>query len=159
MTRTRTLTVLAFMFLAPRLAAADAPTPAALVPCVFAHDELLEALGLDVEPGQVADMQLPGGRDVGCLYRVKDSDTVLTVRQTWDPAHPPPPSPAPKARREGRQRPRSKADPAAAGGQPDEPSVELVYWRGKVHTRLFVHGPALDPNDMDAKLHKLRQVP
>jgi hypothetical protein len=138
-------------------ALAQPPTPAGLTPCVFAHDEILSNLGLDIDTTQVADMTLRGGRDVGCLYTIKGSETVLTVRQTWDPAAPGRPA---KVGGTGLRPVPGDRDGAAAGiGPPDEPSAELVYWRGPVKTRLLVHGPTLDANDMQARLLKLRRVP
>jgi len=142
--------------LGARLAEAQPPTPAGLEPCVFAHDELLSDLGIDIDTAQVADMTFPGGRDVGCLYTIKASETVFTVRQTWDPAA----SGKPAKAGAGLRAVAGDKDGAAAGiGPPDEPSAELVYWRGKVKTRLFAHGPTLDANDMQARLLKLRRVP
>lgn len=143
--------------LGARMVHAQPPTPDGLTPCVFAHDELLSDLGLDTETGQFADMKLPGGRDVGCLYTIKASQTVVTVRQTWDPAASP--------RSAGAAGTRLRAVPgdpdgAVSGtGPADDPSAELIYWRGKVKTRLFVHGPTLDANDMQSRLLKLRRVP
>jgi hypothetical protein len=136
---------------------AQPATPDLLTPCVFAHDEILEALELDVEGSQLADMKLPGGRDVGCLYTVKRSQTVLTVRQTWDPANPGPGTPPVEPGFLPIPGDRDRA--ATRTGPPDEPGAELVYWRGKVKTRLFVHGPTLDANAMLQKLLKLRRVP
>jgi len=143
--------------LGARPAGAQPPTPDGLVPCVFAHDELLSDLGIDIETAEVADMKFPGGRDVGCLYTIKASETVLTVRQTWDPAASGKPA---KAGGTGLRPVLHDRDGAMAGiGPPDDPSAELVYWRGKVKTRLFAHGPTLDANDMQARLLKLRRVP
>ena len=143
--------------LVARPAAAQPATPDALMPCVFAHAELLSDLGLDIETAQVADMKFPGGRDVGCLYTIKASETVFTVRQTWDPAASGKPA---RAGGTGLRPVLHDRDGAMAGtGPADEPGAELIYWRGKVKTRLFVHGPTLDANDMQARLLKLRRVP
>jgi hypothetical protein len=140
-----------------RLASAQPATPELLNPCAFAHDELATVLGLAIERSHVADMRIPGGRDVGCTYTVKKSETVLTVRQTWDPASSGPPA----APGEPQLRPiAGDADHAMhSTGPPDHPSAELVYWRGKVKTRLLVHGPTVDSKAMLEKLLKLRRVP
>ncbi len=138
-------------------AAAEPATPDQLTPCAFAHDELREALELDVERAHVADMKLPDGRDVGCLYTVKASEIILTVRQSWDPANG---KPAGRGAEPGFRPIAGDPDHAAARtGPPDEPGAELVYWRGKVKTRLYAHGPTLDANAMLQKLLKLRRVP
>ncbi len=139
------------------LAQAQPTTPDALNPCVFAHDELLSTLGLDIETAQVADMKFPGGRDVGCLYTIKQSETVFTVRQTWDPSSS---GQSAKAVEKGfRPVPGDQDRAMTQTGPASEPSIELVYVRGKVKTRLFVHGPTLDPKDMQTRLLKLRRVP
>ena len=136
---------------------AQPATPDLLTPCAFAHDELREALELEIERAHVADMKLPGGRDVGCLYTVKASEIVLTVRQSWDPANG---KPSGRGAEVGFRPIPGDADHAATRtGPPDEPGAELVYWRGKVKTRLFAHGPTLDATAMLAKLLKLRRVP
>jgi hypothetical protein len=184
MTLARAITPLLLALGGARLAQAQPATPDLLRPCVFAHDEILEALELEIEGSQLADMKLPGGRDIGCLYTIKHSQTVLTVRQTWDPAHPGPgtaveagfraipgdpdraatrtsPIPGNRVRVAARTRPiPGKRDQAAARtGPSDEPGAEVVYWRGIVKTRLFVHGPTVDATAMLAKLLKLRRVP
>jgi hypothetical protein len=136
---------------------AQPATPEALKPCAFEHGELAEALGIAIERSHVADMKLPGGRDVGCLYTLKASELVFTVRQTWDPADPGPGGRAPEP---GFRSIAGDGDHAATRtGPPDEPGAELIYWRGKVKTRLFVHGPTLDAKAMLAKLLALRRVP
>ena len=115
-------------------------TPSSLRPCPFTPAEIEAALGVSVEEGQVADMTWPGGRDVGCLYVVKGSETVLSVRQTWDPG---------------------KAAQAAVTktGADGKPSVELTYGRGNVRTRVLLHGGAFDEADMQPKILKLKKVP
>ena len=115
-------------------------TPSSLRPCPFTAAEIGDALGLSVEEGQVADMTWQGGRDVGCLYVVKGSETVLSVRQTWDPG---------------------KAAQAAVTktGADGKPSVELTYGRGNVRTRVLLHGGAFDEADMQPKILKLKKVP
>jgi hypothetical protein len=130
---------LASMGIPPALA--ETPlTPSSLKPCPFTPDEIGATLGVSVDEGQVADMAWPGGRDVGCLYVVKGSETVLSVRQTWDPG---------------------KAAQAALTktGADGKPSVELTYGRGNVRTRVLIHGGAFDEADMQPKLLKLKKVP
>jgi hypothetical protein len=157
MTRMIAMAPLLFALCGPRMARAQPATPDLLTPCVLAHDEILEALDLDIGKPQVADMHLSGGRDVGCLYTVKGSQTVLTVRQTWDLANS---GPGKKAAGAGfRSIPGDKDRAATRTGPSDEPGAELIYWRGQVKTRLFVHGPTVDSNAMLAKLLKLRRVP
>ena len=136
--------------------AADPPsTPASLEPCPFTPDEIQSALEVSVEKGEAADMTSPGVRDVGCLYPVKDTSMVLAVRQTWDPANE-----SGKSAGAGLQAIPGDPDHAAwkSGGK-DEPSVELSYTRGKVRTRVLVHGGTLSEPAMQARLLKLKRVP
>jgi hypothetical protein len=158
-TRIAALAPLLLTLCGARPAQAQPAAPELLSPCALAHGEIREILELDVERAHVADMKIPGGRDVGCLYTVKGSQTVLSVRQTWDPAAK---GPSAAAGETGFRSIPGDADRAASKtwtGPADEPGAELVYWRGKVKTRLFVHGPTLDANAMLAKLLKLRRVP
>ena len=149
-TRITAIAALLLTLCGARLTQAQPATPDLLEPCVFAHGEIREVLALEIERSQVADMKIPGGRDVGCLYTVKASQTVLTVRQTWDPAASGPPAAAGETGL--RPIPGDRDHAASRTGPADEPGAELVYWRGKVKTRLFVHGPTLDANAMLAKL-------
>lgn len=135
-------------------------TPASLSPCPFTPAEIESTLGVSVEDGQAADMSWPGGRDVGCLYIVKGSDTVVSVRQTWGPS----------SSGNGQvSAQRADGDFQAIPGDPDgakwkagkghEASMELIYARGKVRTRVLVHGDSLRESDLQSKLLKLRRVP
>ena len=128
-------------------------TPASLAPCPFTPAEIESALGVSVEDGQAADMSWPGGRDVGCLYAVKGSDTVLSVRQTWDPAN------AGSANQTSRAIP---GDPDGARWETvgkDKPSVGLIYARGKARTRVLVYGDTIRESDMQPRLLRLKRVP
>src|SRR5215218_10375375 len=125
---TTTFAVLTLSLRAISPALAQEPlTPASLSPCPFTPAEIESALGVSVEDGQAADMSFPGGRDVGCLYPVKGSDTVLSVRQTWDAAN----QAAAKLAEGGLQAVPGDPDGAQwkSGGK-DEPSAELTYARG-----------------------------
>ena len=146
-------------WLAAAAALSAQPThPSGLVPCAFGRDEIAAAFGVELQKLDAADMTIPVGRDVGCLYSIKGSDFVFGVRQTWDSTRPPGKPP-------GQARPGSRAiagDPdgavyvadADAGG-----SGELVYVRGKVQTRVFWHGGNLTDADGLARLLHLRRVP
>lgn len=131
-------------------------TPASLSPCPFTPAEIESALGVSVEDGQAADMSFPGGRDVGCLYAVKGSDTVLSVRQTWDAAN----QGAVKLAEGGLQAIPGDPDGAQwkAGGK-DKPSVGLIYARGKVRTRVLIYGDTVRESDMQPRLLRLKRVP
>ena len=74
--------------------AAQPSDPSALVPCAFALSEIAEAMGVELQHGDLADMTTPVGRDVGCLYSSKATDFVFGVRQTWDRTRPPGKPPA-----------------------------------------------------------------
>jgi hypothetical protein len=137
---------------------AQPTTPSALVPCVFALSEVAEAMGVQPQQTEAADMTIPVGRDVGCLYSIKGSDFVFGVRQTWDSTRAPGKPPA-----------RAKTGQTAIAGDPDGAIVqadpggggsgELVYVRGKVQTRVFWHGGNLSDADGLQRLLKLRRVP
>jgi hypothetical protein len=138
--------------------AAQPPTPRGLKPCAFALSEIAEALGVQLQRADAADMTIAVGRDVGCLYSVKGSDFVFGVRQTWDSTRPAKAGAA-RARRGYRTIP---GDPDGAVFQTDSGgggSGELVYVRGKVQTRVFWHGGNLDTADGLQRLLKLRRVP
>ncbi|HEV8582139.1 MAG TPA: hypothetical protein VGX68_23975, partial [Thermoanaerobaculia bacterium] len=120
---------------------ADEPiTPASLVPCPYTPEEIEEALGIQVNPGEAADMEFPAGRDVGCLYQVVGGSTTIAVRQIWDPTGSI--SSPQSAAKKGKPEP-IPGDPDGAQwtvGGDDEPRLELSYKRGKVQTRLLIHG-------------------
>ena len=135
---------------------ADEPlTPASLEPCPFTPDEIQSALEVSVEKGEAADMKSPGVRDVGCLYPVKDTSMVISVRQTWDPANE-----TSKSAETALQAIPGDPDHAAwkSGGK-EEPSVELSYTRGKVRTQVLVHGGAFQELEMQPKMLRLKRVP
>jgi hypothetical protein len=137
-------------------------TPASLVPCPYTPEEIEAALGLRVNAGEAADMEFPAGRDVGCLYQLVGGSTTLAVRQTWDPT-----GSLGAAQTAAAKRGRTKAiagDPDGArwkigGGDEGEPRVELSYTRGKVQTRVLVHGRSFRVPEMQPRLLKLRRVP
>jgi hypothetical protein len=132
--------------------------PSALVPCAFALSEIAEAMGVELQHGDLADMTTPVGRDVGCLYSSKATDFVFGVRQTWDRTRPPG---KPPARATPGHRP-IPGDPDGAVYVTDAGSGisgELVYVRGKVQTRVFWHGGNLADADGLQRLLHLRRVP
>jgi len=137
---------------------ADAKAPADLVPCAYALSEIEEAMGAQLQKMDAADMTIPVGRDVGCLYSIKGSDFVFGVRQTWDSTRPP-------GKGAGKAMPGYRAipgDPDGAMVQADPGgggSGELLYVRGKVQTRVFWHGGNLGDADGLARLQLLRRVP
>jgi hypothetical protein len=132
--------------------------PSALVPCAFSLSEIAEAMGVELQKAEAADMTIPVGRDVGCLYSIKGSDFVFGVRQTWDRTRPPGKPP-------GKATPGYRAipgDPDGAMVQADSSrggSGELVYIRGKTQTRVFWHGGNLADADGLQRLLHLRRVP
>jgi len=154
------------LLLADRAAGAPpAITPSSLHPCAFTGAELQLAIGMKVDKGEAADMTFPGGRDVGCSYAIRGGDLVFSVRQTWE-------APAKKAgaaapqRAERGLRPPLKGDPDGAswkfpvmGAAGDVSSLELVYTRGSVRTRLILHGGNFTVANMQPKLLALRRVP
>lgn len=121
------------------VAKAQELTPASLVPCAFGLDEVTEAMGVEVEKMDAADMTIPVGRDVGCLYSIKGSDFVFGVRQTWDSS------------RSGANSP-PVASPTATGGQ-------VLYVVKKVQITVFWHGGHLNSSDGLQRLLHLRQLP
>jgi hypothetical protein len=133
-------------------------TPSVLKPCAFGLDEISQVFGVQLKQADAADMTIPVGRDVGCLYSVKGSDFVFGVRQVWD-----------STRKGGGPSPGSAAGYRKVAGDPDGAVVatgaggvssgELVYVRGKVETRVFWHGGTLSDADGLARLLKLRHVP
>ena len=159
----RTLLKIALTAAAGWLAAAAAlsaqPThPSGLVPCAFGLGEIAAAFGVELQKMDAADMTIPVGRDVGCLYSVKGSDFVFGVRQTWDSTRAP-----------GKPAAGGKPGFRAIPGDPDGAvyvtdaangsSGELIYVRGKVQTRVFWHGGNLNDADGLQRLLKLRHVP
>jgi len=149
------LLTLTLLGISPALAQ-EPLTPASLSPCPFTPAEIESALGVSVEEGQAADMSFPGGRDVGCLYAVKDSDTVLSVRQTWDAAN----QASAKLAEGGLQAIPGDPDGARwkAGGK-GKPTVGLIYARGKVRTRVLIYGDTVRESDMQPRLLRLKRVP
>lgn len=144
---------------APLFAAAPA-TPTALSPCALSAADVQAAFGLTVDRTEVSDMTLPGGRDVGCLYTFKDSSFELTVRQTWDDSRPA----GAASLADGERGTAIPNDPDGAFGKAapaDRPGAraELAYARGKVQTRISVHGGRLLATEALAKLVLLRRVP
>ena len=140
------------------LAAAAAPTPEALVPCPFTAAEIQEALGVVAEPGEWADMSFPDGREVGCIYPIKNSFTVLSVRQTWDAAKS---APSPLGAPDRTVEP-IPGDPDGAKWEhgPDQRhDLALSYSRGHVQTRIAAYGGTFRNSDFQPKLLKLKRVP
>jgi hypothetical protein len=120
-------------------AAAQVLTPASLVPCAFSLNEVATAMGFQVEISDKADMIIPVGRDVGCLYSIKGSDFVFGVRQTWDST-------------------RTVASPTPVGSS-DATGGQVVYVVGKVQITVFWHGGNLAATDGLARLLLLRRLP
>jgi hypothetical protein len=132
------LTLAACIYQGSGLLAQSPLTLTSLIPCPYSPTEITATLGLIVDAGQAADMSSPGGRDVGCLYPIQGSETVLVVRQTWNP---------------------SSSSKTAAGLIQGGPRAELAYSRGRVRTLLSLHGGAFNETDLQPRLLKLRQVP
>ncbi|HVT57920.1 MAG TPA: hypothetical protein VHR45_05940 [Thermoanaerobaculia bacterium] len=148
------------------LPAQSAPTIQSLLACPFAHAEVETALSMKLEKGQAADMRFPDRRDVGCMHVVKGSSAVFAVRQTWDPSIPT----APGGASVGIRAAPTPLEPGATAiaGDPDRASWkedaagdggELIYTRGKVRTRVMLHGGILTSADAQRILLQLRRVP
>jgi hypothetical protein len=139
------------------LSATPPLTPASLRPCAFSLAEVAVALGVQLQRTDDADMTLPVGRDVGCLYSIKGSDFVFGVRQTWDSTRP-----GSAAAQSVNGFTRIAGDPDGAMFASDTASGsggELVYTRGKVQIRVFWHGGNLTSADGLARLLRLRRLP
>ncbi|HEY6320960.1 MAG TPA: hypothetical protein VJA16_05315 [Thermoanaerobaculia bacterium] len=135
--------------------AAAATKPADLVPCAYSRGEASEAMSETFERTDPADMTIPVGRDVGCLYTLKGSDLVFGVRQTWDSTRPTA-APVPKGYR------KLPGDPNGAvytSDAADGSSGELVYVVGKVQVTVFWHGANLTDADGLQRLQHLRRLP
>jgi len=152
------LTAAAAWLAAAAALSAQPPDPSALVPCAFAHSEIAEAMGVEPQRDDAADMTIPVGRDVGCIYSIKGSDFVFGVRQTWDSTRPPG-KPAPKALPGYRAIPGDRDGAMVQADSSGGSSGELVYIRGKVQTRVFWHGGSLSNADGLRRLQHLRRVP
>jgi hypothetical protein len=160
--RYQALTVLMTGLLLPSLAAAQAPAPEKLEPCPYTPEEIEEALGLKVLPGEAADMKFPDGRDVGCIYEVEGSSTTLAVRQVWS-------SPGGGSGKLGAVPKEAREEPIAGdpdgarwtigGGTRGEPRVELRYTRGRVQTRLLIEGRVFREAEIQPKILRLKRVP
>jgi len=137
---------------------AQPTTPSALVPCAFALSEVAEAMGVELEKTDAADMTIPVGRDVGCLYTIKRSDFVFGVRQTWDSTRPASGGGA-KSLRGYTPIPGDPDGAVYATATGSGSSGELVYIRGKVQTRVFWHGGNLADAEGLQRLLRLRRVP
>jgi hypothetical protein len=156
-----TLAIMTWLSLRPGMAD-PLVTPASLVPCPFTPAEIEATLGLKVNAGEAADMKLPAGRDVGCIYQAVGGSTTVAVRQTWDPTGS---IGAPQAVADKNRS--IKAIPGDADGaqwkvgsqSDDEPRVELSYTRGMVQTRVIVHGRSFRAPDIQPNLLNLRRVP
>jgi hypothetical protein len=158
---------LSLSFLGPGIGTAEEPvTPGSLEPCPFTAEEIQVTLGIEVENSQAAEMQFPGGREVGCTYATKSGNTSFSVRQTWDPSEGAPSAaeaPDPGKGTDGFTA--IPGDPDGAqlrgkNGRPDdEPSVELRYKRDKVQTTVVARGRTIDPAKMEPKLARMRRVP
>ena len=158
----RLLALAAMTWLPLGSAMAEQPlTPASLTPCPYTQEEIEKALNLKVNAGEAAEMKFPASRDVGCLYQVAGAATTLAVRQTWDPTGD---SGKAQPAAAGARTEAIPGDPDGAqwkigGGDRDEPTIELTYTRGKVQTRVLIHGRSLRETEMQSKLLKLRRVP
>jgi len=152
------LTALPAWLLAAGALSAQPTTPSALVPCAFARPEIAAAMGVELQQADAADMTIPVGRDVGCLYSVKGSDFVFGVRQTWDSTRPA--NRAPGGSTPGHRQLVGDPDGAVYTSDAGNGSGgELVYIRGKVQTRVFWHGGNLTDAEGLQRLLKLRRVP
>ena len=152
------LTAAAAWLSAAAALSAQPKDPSALVPCAFALSEIAEAMGVELQQADAADMTIPVGRDVGCLYSIKGSDFVFGVRQTWDstrPANRPPAGSTPGNRQVAGDPDGAVYASAAGNGS----GGELIYVRGKVQTRVFWHGGNLADADGLQRLLHLRRVP
>lgn len=112
-------------------------------------------MGFQVETTDQADLTLPAGRDVGCLYSIKGSDFVFGVRQTWDSTRPSS-SPVPAGFR------RLPGDPNGAVYSSDATngsSGQLVYVVGKIQITVFWHGGDLSDADGLQRLLRFRRLP
>ena len=142
---------------------AEAPSPAALVPCPFTKEEVEALFEVTVEEMAVADMTSPEGRDVGCMYVFANSETVLAVRQVWDP--PGSSNKAATATKKQQEEPAEEpipGDPDGATWQVGEdhgPSVKLKYKRGRVRTFVLVHRGSVDVEAAKPKMLRLKRVP
>jgi hypothetical protein len=145
---------------APALAAPVPLTPASLSPCALTAQEIQAVFGLAVEKSERADMTLPGGRDLGCVYTFQGSSLEIQIRQTWDDRRPATAQSVTQGK--GFQPLPNDPDGAAlkAGG-PDTPGSggEMVYVRGKVQTRIVVRGGRLTGTEVMQRLQLLRRVP
>jgi hypothetical protein len=138
----RLILVAAAMWLvatAGKVAKAQVLTPASLLPCAFGLGEVTGAMGVEVDRMDAADMTIPVGRDVGCLYSIKGTDFVFGVRQTWDST-------------------RAVASPTPVGSS-NATGGQVVYVVGKVQITVFWHGGNLSSADGLRRLLLLRQLP
>jgi len=139
--------------------AAPPLTPAALSPCTFAATEVQEVFGLKVATSERSDMNIPRGRDLGCVYTFEGSSLEVQIRQTWDDARP---SSASAASEKGAKPLAGDPDGAAwKAGEAERPGSggELVYTRGKVQVRVVVRGGRLTGTEALQRLLRLRRVP
>lgn len=157
------VSLLAFAAVATAEEAAAPLKPEALVACPYTQAEIKELLGLEVEEGQAADMKTPAGRDVGCIYPVKNSSTAFAVRQTWDPANPASSNQTRFFSGEAKLRP-IPGDPDGAhwkrtANADNEHRISLIYARGHVGTTVELYGGWFDEPQMRGKLVRMRRVP
>jgi len=157
--------VLLSWLVAGSVAMAEPPAkPNELVPCPFSPAEIEEALGVAVGLGQMADMVFPEGRDVACTYPVRNSSTVIAVRQTIGVTVPAEAS----SGRPARTRPVAN-DPFGAvwdlalenggNGNGNGPKVALKYQHRGADTTVLVYGGYFPEPDMRGKVLKLKKVP
>jgi hypothetical protein len=153
------LTLMAWLSVHSAGAAEQPQTPDELTPCPYTQAEIEATLGLLVGPGEAADMEFPNGRDVGCFYQVVGGSTTLAVRQTWTVGGGANPAPPSGARVESIPGDPDGARWTIGGGVEGAPRLELNYNRGKVKTRVVVHGRIFREPEMQPRLLNLKRVP
>lgn len=156
--------LLLFAFGAARAFAAQ-PSPADLVPCPYTKAEIEALFEVTVIEMAVADMASPDGRDVGCMYVFSNTETVLAVRQVWDPPGNGGNAGAAAGAKSQQQEPAEEpipGDPDGGTWQVGEdhgPSLKLKYKRGHVRSFVLVHRGTFDVERVKPKMLRLKRVP
>lgn len=144
---------------------ATQPTPTDLVPCPFTKAEIEELFEVTVTEMAVADMASAEGRDVGCMYVFANSETVLAVRQVWDPPGNAGNAAATATSKSQSEEPTEEPIPGDSDGgtwqvgDDHGPSVKLKYKRGRVRTFVLVHRGGVDVERVKPKILRLKRVP